>query len=438
MSMDPTETLAELPLRGFGTLTIRTSTLDHGRTRYTIQAPHARGTLVVVPETPYAGPVIPKTVRVQFGDGVDNVGWYTHRKDEPVIRNVRIHGFTDSINPRSVSRRRYFLGSHAAVLRDNWITRRIPDGARALTEAVVVAVVKHWNQRSDRDELVRAAARHVATTHAKHEQDGIDKREAELQAIRSDRASLRRRINQVSGLVRRRQPSIQPAAADVVRLPFVGRDGAPMGVLSVREKEVNTLPGRVVYEVEGGRVRGTFTVGPDIYDRSQPIPRGIYVSYGRPTDAHWFRDCDEEPTVNGVTLSGGWSHGGRSDDISPTSPDYLPARVRLGPSTATSAPSATTRRASAVLRALALHYLARPDEEALRIAAGKHRAGTTRAAAREELDRVRKRESVLTSQLRRHRARKQQYLDLLDNDGARQPAEVVELRPLGRALSEAA
>ncbi|MGW0314092.1 hypothetical protein [Streptomyces flavidovirens] len=102
------------------------------------------------------------------------------------------------------------------------------------------------------------------------------------------------------------------------------------------------------------------------------------------------------------------------------------------------APSATARRASAVLRALALHTLARADMEVLRIAAGKARGGTVRAAAREQLSRLSQRERKPVSKLSRHRSREQQYLDLLDSDGALQTAPVVELRPRGRPLSEAA
>lgn len=430
--------LAELPLRGFGTLKIQTSVLDHGQSRYIIRGPHIRGTLVVVSSTPRGGPVLPTAVRVRFGDGLDNLSWSAPRSDEPVVRGVRLHGFTDAINPRTVSRRDHFLASDAVVRRDNGSTRRIPDGARALTEAVVVAVVKHWYRRSDRADLVRAAARSSATDQVRYEERQIGRLEAELQTVRDDRAAARRRISQVSGLVRRRQPTVQPPVSEAVRLPFVGRDGAPMGTLTVREREVGVLPGRVVYEVEGGRVRGTFTVGPDLYDRSQAIPQGIYISYGRPKDGLWSRECTDEPSINGVALSGGWSHRGRTHDITPTSPDYLPAQIRLGPTTTTSAPDATSRRASAVLRALALHYLSRPDEEALRIAAGKQRAGVTRAAAQEKLGRLRRREAVLGHRLRQHRVRKQQYLDLLAGDGACGPGPLVELPPLRRALGLAA
>ncbi|MET8605550.1 hypothetical protein ABZV92_18610 [Streptomyces rubiginosohelvolus] len=409
----PPETEVSLP--GFGVLTIHTSALEHGQSRYEILGRRIRGTLVVVPSTPIGGPVIPTAVRVRFGDDQESSGsgWSAPRSDEPIVHGVRIHGYTDAINPRTVSRSDHFLTSDAVARSDSGRTRRIPDGARALTEAAVVAVVKHWHQRADRPALLRAAARSSAADHVRHEDQQIARLQAELQTVRDERAAARRRILQVAGLVRRRQPDVQPPVTKDARVPFIGPDGVPMGILTVREKEVGVLPGRVVYEVEGGRVRGTWTVGPDLYDYSQAIPQGIYISYGRPASGTAPRACVGEPTVNGVQLSGGWAHPRRSDDITPTSPDHLPAQVRLGPTTSTSAPAATSQRASAVLRALALHYLARPDEGALRIAAGKQRAGTAAAAARERLCRLRKRDSLLTSRLRRHQARRQEYVALL-------------------------
>ncbi|MFK0047809.1 hypothetical protein ACIQU4_27740 [Streptomyces sp. NPDC090741] len=380
-------------------------------------------------------------MRVQFGDGTDNVGWYSPRPDEPIVRNVRLHGFTDSINPRTVSRRGYSLASNAVVLRDNGSTYRIPDGARALIEAVIVAILKDWRQRPDREELLLAAARLTAEGNATYERRCAEKLEAELESVRSDRAAARRRIHQVAGLVRRRQPAVMPPVQTTVSLPFFDRQGTRMGVLRIREKEVGAVPGRVVYEVEGSRVLGSFTVGPDLYDRSTAVPQGIYISYGQPASSTaWpsWRACVDEPTVNGVQLSGGWSHGGRSDDITATSPDYLPASVRLGPTTSTSAPAATTRRASAVLRALALHYLARRDVDALRIAAGKHRAADTRAAARSELDRLRGRERHLVAAVRRHRTRERQYLGLLSAASMQEMAPVMQIPQRGRDLRQAA
>ncbi|WP_274036284.1 hypothetical protein [Streptomyces sp. MMBL 11-1] len=419
----------EVALPGFGVLTIQMSVLEHGQSRYEILGRHVRGTVVVVPSTPNGGPVIPTAVRVRFGDAEGSASWSAPCSDEPIVHGVRIHGYTDVINPRTVSRRDHFLTSDAVARSDGGRTRRIPDGARALTEAVVVAVVKHWHRRDDRALLVRAAARSRAADQVRYEDRQIARLQAELQTVRDDRAAARRCIRQVVGLVRRRQPDVQPPVTGAARVPFLGPDGVPMGILTVREKEVGVLPGRVVYEVEGGRVRGTFTVGPDLYDYSQAIPQGIYISYGRPMSGTSPRACADEPSVNGVRLSGGWAHGRRSDDITPTSPDHLPAQVRLGPTTSASAPAATSQRASAVLRALALHYLSRPDGGALRIAAGKQRAGATAAAARERLGRLRKRDSLLTSRLRRHRARRQEFLGLLTG-----PSPALAVEPTRRRL----
>ncbi|MFG3429355.1 hypothetical protein [Streptomyces californicus] len=398
---------------GFGVLKIRSSVLEHGQSRYEIRGPHVRGTVVVVPSTPNGGPVIPAAVRVRFGDAQGSTSWSAPRSDEPIVHGVRVHGYTDVINPRTVSRRDHFLTSDAVARSDSGCTRRIPDGARALTEAVVVAVVKHWRRRHDRGLLVQAAARSRAADQVRHEERQIARLQAELRTVRHDRAAARRCVRQVVGLVRRRQPAVRPPVTDAVRVPFFGPDGVQMGILTVHEKEVSVLPGRVVYAVEGGRVRGTFTVGPDLYDYSQAIPRGIYISYGRPVNGSSPRACADEPSVNGVQLSGGWAHGRRSDDITLTSPDHLPAQIRLGPTTAGSAPTATSQRASAVLRALALHYLSRPDGSALRIAAGKQCAEATAAAARQRLSRLRKRESLLTARLRRHQARQQEFLGLI-------------------------
>ncbi|MFE6273939.1 hypothetical protein ACFVQ9_34700 [Streptomyces goshikiensis] len=431
-----------MPLRGYGTLTVHTVVLDHGRVRYTVRGPHVRGVLVVVPELRHGGPVVPKTVYVQFGDDTESGGWYSPRPEEPKVRNARIHGLTDSIDPRTVTRRSHFLASHAVVLRDDGTTHRIPDGARALTAAVIVTIVKDWNTRPDRNELLLAAARHKAEANAAHERSSAEKQEAELDSVRTDRVAARRRILQVAGLVRRRQPAVMPPALETVRLPFFDRTGARMGVLRVREKEVNALPGRVVYEVEGGRVRGTFAVGPDLYDTTSAIPQGIYVSYGHPSSSadwpRWSRECTDEPTINGVQLSGGWSHGGRSADITTTYPSCPPASVRLGPNTSTSAPSATERRASAVLRALALHYLSRRDVDALRIATGKHRAAHTRAASRNRLDRLRVRERRLVASVRRHRTRERQFLDLLTAPAVQDPAPVIRLPQREMELGQAA
>ncbi|WP_236054432.1 hypothetical protein [Streptomyces musisoli] len=90
-------------------------------------------------------------MRSHFGDGTDQVKTFSPRPDELVVNGVRIHGATESINPATVRRSHYFLASRSVVLRNGYETRRIPDGARTVTEALVVAVARHWRQRPDRE-----------------------------------------------------------------------------------------------------------------------------------------------------------------------------------------------------------------------------------------------------------------------------------------------
>ncbi|MFI1408718.1 hypothetical protein ACH4Y0_02075 [Streptomyces sp. NPDC020707] len=81
------------------------------------------------------------------------------RADQPVVGTVRVHGHTATIDPHTVTAGTPFLGGDAVAVHDDGRTRHIPDGARTPLETVVVAVVRHWQQRRDRDALVLAAAR---------------------------------------------------------------------------------------------------------------------------------------------------------------------------------------------------------------------------------------------------------------------------------------
>lgn len=393
-----------LDLPGRPSVSVTSTVLGHGQVRYAVQGRRLHGTLVVVPETPYGGPLEPRTVRVHFGDGTDEVRAFTPRPDEPVVNGVRIHGATESINPATVQRSHYFLASRAVVLREGYDTRRIPDGARSVTEALVVAVVRHWRQRPDRTDLVHAAVRHRAAAHAAHERLKARALEEELAAVRADRAAVRQRSRQLAGLVRRRQPPVQAPHTGPVRLPITSSDGTDLGALTVRELEVDVLPGRVVYEISGPRVGlGQVTLGPDIYG-SAPLPGGLYACWGRPTNPSWFtKDRINMPKVNGVTVHGGWSHSGPT--VTATSPDTSKAQVPAGPGRYASVSPLTHRRAAAVLRALAVHFTSRPDLGALRVAAGKQNAERARMRIGEELDRLRRREEKLTRRLRQHRTR---------------------------------
>lgn len=401
-----------LGLPGRPSVAVTTAVLEHGQVRYVVRGRHLHGTLIVVPETPYGGPLEPRTVRVHFGDGTDQVKAFTPRPDEPVVNGVRIHGATESINPATVQRAHYFLASRAVVLRNGYETRRIPDGARTVMEALVVAVVRHWRQRPDRSDLVYAAVRHRAAAHVAHERLKAHALEKEMAEVRTDRAAARQRSHQLTGLVRRRQPLVLSPEASPVRLPVTASDGTDLGALTVRELEVNVLPGRVVYEISGPRVgRGLVTLGPDIYG-SSPLPEGLYACWGRPTNASWFtKDRIGMPKVNGLTMHGGWSHSGGA--VTTTSPDTSKAQMPAGPGRSVSVSPLTHRRAAAVLRALAIHFTARRDLEALRVAAGKQNAERARTRVSEELARLRRREAKLTRQLRQHRKRESYFTGLL-------------------------
>ncbi|MEV7885156.1 hypothetical protein ACWD3I_25470 [Streptomyces sp. NPDC002817] len=401
-----------LGMPGRPSVSVTSDVLEHGQVRYVVRGRRLHGTLIVVPETPYDGPLEPRTVRVHFGDGTDQVKPYTPRPDEPVVNGVRVHGATESINPATVQRSQCFLASRAVVLRNGYGSRRIPDGARIVIEALVVAVVRHWRQRPDRSDLIQAAVRHCAAAHAVHERLKVRALEEDLAGVRAGRASARQRSRQLAGLVRRRQPPVQAPRTSAVQLPIAARDGTALGALIVRELEVNVLPGRVVYEISGPRVgRGMVTLGPDIYGKA-PLPGGLYACWGRPANASWFtKDRVNMPKVNGVTVHGGWSHRGQT--VTATSPDTSKAQVPAGPGRSVSVSPLTHRRAAAILRALAVHFTSRRDLEALRVAAGKQNAERARACVSEELDRLRRREAKLSRRLRQHRAREAYFMSLL-------------------------
>lgn len=413
---------------GLGTLTVHTSTTGEGNARYVVRGPHLRGTLMVVPDATHDGPVLPDRVRVRFGDdSAAHASWSAIRPDEPRAYGVTVHGYTDPIDPATVSPDGYFLTSAVARYKDG-STRRIPDGARALVTAAVAAVVRHWQQCAERDLLVLAAARHHAASRAGHELLQVQRLEDELAVVRAERAAARRRIRQVAGLIRRRQPVVLPPAQAPVRLPLTDCDGRAVGVLSVRERQVNNPLGHVVYEVSGPRIRGMFTVGPGRHF-GDVFPRGVTVFHGRPAgEGIAGRTGWEGPVVNGARLTGDWTHGPDTLDISPAAPAGLPVRTwttsgRCGP-----ARPATQRRAAAVLRALALLFLARPDLEALRTAVGKKHAPGRRVAIREELARLRRREASVTAALQHHLDRQEQFTALAATVG-QQPGSATACPP---------
>ncbi|MEU1827175.1 hypothetical protein ABZ502_32705 [Streptomyces abikoensis] len=400
-----------LDLPGIGTLTAHDTVLEHGRVKYTVHGPHiaAGSTFIISPEAHRGGSVVPTTVSVQYGDGPPAGLHYQPRPNEPVIFGTRIHGYTSGLDPERISRR-HFLGSYATAASSTF-TSRIPDGARTRTEAIVRRLLEHWHTRSDQEALRHAAAQACAAEHAQHEDKRAALLEAEGRKLEAERAAARRRINVLNGLIRRRQPPVLPADSRPVKLPFFDCDGQQLGILTVREKTVNALPGSVVYDVVGPRISGSFTVSRHRHG-ADPFPDGIDITYGARRSMH-SHEADDEPSVNTARLHGSWNHSGNTSAITPTTPARLPARIRTGLSTGCSAPQATLRRASAVLRALAVHYLSRTDLDALDLAAAKDRAPSLLSATRKKLRELRERQQKLTRQAHAHHERAGQYRELL-------------------------
>ncbi|MEU6331478.1 hypothetical protein ABZ851_30005 [Streptomyces sp. NPDC047049] len=399
-----------MPLAGGKTLTARITALQHGRLRFVVRSAHIRGTFVLIPEHLRGGSVLPSRLRVQFGDGMDDCGYYEHRPDEPVIFGMPLHGWTDGIDPDHVSDG-WFLGRYAASLRAG-AHRQLTTTVRRRTEDVIRALVAHWRNLPNRHELLLAAARPKADALAVHEAELAAQAEDEAVELQGQRAAARRRLNVVTGIIRRRPRPIRAADPAPVRLPLVDYRNRTLGTITVREVAVNEdVAGTVVYEVHGARVHGRFTVGRDIY-RPQSLPQGVHVAYGHARARYFEYERDHEPTVNGVRLDGGWDHS-TTDDLTASTPDQLPAHVRLTRTTGHSAPAATARRASAVLRVLALHYLDRPDAEPLRLAAAQDMAWKHLNDTRQKLRDLRREQTAAERRARQHRAREQQYRALL-------------------------
>ncbi|MEW1762416.1 hypothetical protein AB0393_38665 [Streptomyces cyaneofuscatus] len=398
----------ELPLPGIGSAAARMTVLERGRVRYVVRAPHVRGTFVVVPDHIANGPVLPSTVAVQFGDGTEPLGSFyrEHRPDEPVVHGVRVHGWTGHLYPDDLPTG-WFLGRYAVGL-SNGIHRELAHGTRRRTEAVILAIVTHWRSLPFRRDLMVTAAREKAEEYAEHE--GTLAAAAEVQAVEleQERRSVRLRLCALAGILRRRPRHVQAPDPEPVQLQIEDPRRGPLGQITVREVAVNAeVAGSVVYEVTGPRVSGRFTVGPNRY-RPEPIPQGIWVAYGHASDRYYEDERDHAPVVNGVRLCGQWDHN-TSDDITSTAPDTIGARV---PSRG-SAPYATELRTAAVVRALALHYLRRPDLAALRLAAAQANVPHLRADTRRRLSEVKQQLAIEERSARRHRARERELRSLI-------------------------
>lgn len=404
-----------------GPLTFDVHLMEHGRTRYVVRGRHVRGSFVVIPEAVRGGPVLPETVRVQFGCDGDADYWRTPREDEPIVYNVRVHGWTDGIDPDDPPSG-WYLGRYAVNLRDNGIERELTAGARRRTEAVVQAIVRHWSRLPERAALVLAAAATRAAEYASREAAFAAEQEAKAASIRAERAQVRSRLSAVNGISRRRPRPRGPLRRGWVPVGLVDAKGLSMGTMRVREVGFSeALPGALVYEVEGRRLEGRFTVGCDRW-RPEPLPQGIRVTYGHVEDSSPFRhEHPHEPRVFGVRVGGLWDCE-EAGKITATAPARLSAHARTGVRTRMSASDAAERYCSAVLRALALHYLARSDRAALQLAAAQANVPSQRAQAREELRKLLDEQKQAERAARRHRRREAEFLALVGEGAGRSDA----------------
>ncbi|MEU6406180.1 hypothetical protein [Streptomyces sp. NPDC046985] len=406
MPVPPTADEIRLPLPRGGTLTA-TATADTstGAVRYTVRTAHLHGVFLVHPHV-VGGELLPCGVRVSFGDGAAPIRPYQPRPHEPIAHRVRIHGTATCATPDRLPDLRAVL-VEPVVLAEHYATRRVPDGARALLEDAVLAVLIHWRTREDRPALVLAAARRAAPAVVRDTRSSLAAAEADLAAVEARALRHEHRLLQLERLAAAVPPPIA-APAGPARLVYTDEDGHAMGSARVRETAVGRPPGTVTYRVEGPRLAGSVVVGPYQHSRD-PVPTGISVQYGTASDTGRHRD---EPVVNGVRLRGAWDHSS-TDPVTPSSPSNLPRPSRAEEPFSQPVPDATENRWWAVVRALAARYNERPDNQALRQAAAHARALQALDAVRETLGRLTEETTRLTATVNQLRQRLDDALALL-------------------------
>src|SRR5579884_143370 len=273
----PAAEQATLPMPAPGQLTVSVTTDEEaGVTRYALKGPRLRGVMIVLPKA-VGDELVPTGVTVSFGDGTAPVRPFQPRPDEPVAHGVRVHGTATCTVPDRLPDPRAVV-VEGVVLGENYATRRVPDGAAALIEAAVVAVLTHWRDRGDRARLVLAAARRAAPAVAQTLQAALESAEAALTATDEERARRRRRLTRLEELAATAPPPTTPPAA-AVRLPYTDHQGQALGVMLVREVAVNDPPGTVTYRVDGPRLAGSFVLGP-YRNGVEAAPGGVSVGYG--------------------------------------------------------------------------------------------------------------------------------------------------------------
>ncbi|MDM4723345.1 hypothetical protein QTQ03_28485 [Micromonospora sp. WMMA1363] len=165
---------------------------------------------------------------------------------------------------------------------------------------------------------------------------------------------------------------------------------------------INPDTGRVTYRFRAPRAAGTTVIGPEFRGEDSPIPTLIYAQFG--DDAYNDNDRADRPVINGVTITGGII-------LNPTEylarPDggYIGLRRSIDRWTNTSAPVATSRYGSAIIRTLLTAWHERPDRDDLIHAAARHAAPRRLAELRRHtIDPIKAQIDKLSDQLVDHYA----------------------------------
>ncbi|MFG3423201.1 hypothetical protein [Micromonospora sp. NPDC048063] len=165
---------------------------------------------------------------------------------------------------------------------------------------------------------------------------------------------------------------------------------------------LDTHTGRVTYRFRAPRAAGTIVIGPEFRGEDSPIPTLIYVQFG--DDAYNDNDRAERPVINGVTITGGVTLN-PAEYLARPDGSYLGLRRSIDRWTNTSAPTATSRYGSAIIRALVTAWHERTDRDDLIQAAARHAAPRRLAELRRhKIDPIKAQIDKLSEQLVDHYA----------------------------------
>lgn len=172
---------------------------------------------------------------------------------------------------------------------------------------------------------------------------------------------------------------------------------------------------RTFYTVSGPRVQGTFSVWIEAAAESA-TPYRLNVDYGHDDGRRVHvneNDHEQLPKVNGITIVGG-THCIPVAKIDGLDQGDVTCRRPIDRTRSCSAPAATNARLAAVVRALLLQYLARPDLEQLHRAAIAHQAPRARTAELAQAAKLDERIAALMAERDQHTASANRYEFLTD------------------------